>query len=373
MFAKLFPVLCAAFLLIVTPFDLVHAQDQNKQSSAPTSASSAAETSPTPIPTPIPPAVQPVDLTVSPISMNLVTDPNTPTSSTMKIRNNSDKPEFLRLRLNTFSANETGDSPVIREFDPEDEMANWLKFSETEFRIGPGEWKTVQLTFSPPATAALGYYYAILVERQAEASAEEGTSLIAGVPAILVLSEVHSPLAKRQLELVSFKAKNVQEYLPAEFEVIIKNTGNIQTLPIGNIFIDGQGINDIGMMQLNPAKGVILPGTERTFKMYWDDGFPRYVTEKDSLGKETKKLQWDFSNADKFRIGKFTATAFFIYDDGEKDIPTEATLSFWILPWKLIAVAVVAGILLLSGIILPIVIFTKQLRKKRLSKNDTTL
>lgn len=335
----------------------------------PRQSTDSATPSATPAPTPAPPAVQPVNLTVSPISVNLVTDPGTTTSSSIRIRNNSDKPEFLRLRLNTFSANQTGDAPVIREFDPTDESARWITFSETEFRISPGEWKTLQLTFSPPATAALGYYYAILVERQSEALTEEGASLISGVPAILVLSEVRSPLAKRQLELVSFKAsKNLYEYLPAEFEVVIRNAGNIQTLPLGDIFIDGQSTNDIGIMQLNPAKGMILPGTERTFKVYWDDGFPRYIIEEDEFGNETRKLAWDFSNADRFRFGKYSATTLFVYDDGERDVPTEATLSFWVVPWKLLLIMLFVSALILVGIILPIVIVMKRLKKNRQAK-----
>lgn len=310
-------------------------------------ASVSATPQPTPTPTTAPAAVQPVNLTVSPISLNLSTDPGTTASSSIKIRNNSDKPEFLKLRLATFTANPTGDAPVIRDFDPADPVQKWLAFSESEFRVSAGEWKTIQLTFTPDQSAALGYYYAILVERQAEARAEDGASLITGVPAILVLTEVNSPLAKRQLELVSFKAtKRLYEYLPAEFLVTIKNTGNIQTLPLGDIFVDGERTNDIGIMQLNPAKGMILPDTERTYTVYWDDGFPRYVIQKDELGIESTELEWDFSRADRFRIGKFTATTLFVYDDGERDVPTEATVSFWVVPWRLIGLII--GLIILD-------------------------
>lgn len=324
----------------------------------------AASQSSTPTPTPVPPTVQPVNLTVSPISVNLITDPGVPKTTSIKIRNNASEPEFLKLRLATFTANTQGNAPVIRDFDASDETKGWLSFSETEFRVSAGEWKTVQLTFSPPQTAALGYYYAILVERQSEVVATEGSSVISGVPAILLLTEVRSPLAKKQLELVSFKAtKNLYEYLPAEFEVVIRNSGNIQTLPIGDIFIDGQRTNDIGIMALNPAKGMILPGTERRFTVNWSDGFPHYEIEKDEFGNEKKVLRWNFSDADTFRMGKFTATALFVYDDGERDIPTEAVLSFWVIPWKLLLLCLVIFILVLLGTVLPIIMLAKKIKK----------
>lgn len=292
-----------------------------------------------PIVTPAPAAIEPVNLTVSPISVNLVTDPGQLATTSIKIRNNSESPEFLTLRLATFTANASGDAPIIRDFENNDPTKEWLSFSEESFRVSAGEWKTIQLSFSPPESAALGYYYAVLVERQTETIAAEGASVISGVPAILVLTEVRSPLAKKQLELVSFTAtKRLYEYLPAEFKVVIKNTGNIQTLPIGDIFIDGQRTNDISIMQLNPAKGMILPGTQRTYTVNWNEGFPKFVSERNELGEEETKLEWDFSQADTFRIGKFTATTLFVYDDGERDIPTESSVSFWVIPWRLIGI-----------------------------------
>ncbi len=327
------------------------------------------QATPQPTPTPVPPAVQPVNLTLSPISLNLVTDPGTTTSGSIKIRNNGTDPEYLQLRLATFVANVAGDAPIIQDFAETDEAQDWFQFAEDNFRVGPGEWKTIPITFSPPQSAALGYYYAILVERQREVEIEEGQSLISGVPAILVLTEVNSPLAKRQLELVSFTvSKRLYEYLPIEFAVTIKNTGNVQAMPLGDIFIDGQRTKDLAAMPLNPTKGLILPGSQRTFLVQWDDGFPKYVTTTDEAGNETIKLDWDFSKVDRFKIGKFNATSLFIYDDGSKDIPTQATVSFWVVPWKLMIIAGLLIALVMVGIILPTYLLIRHLKKKKLKR-----
>jgi hypothetical protein len=38
----------------------------------------------------------------------------------------------------------------------------------------------------------------------------------------------------------------------------------------------------------------------------------------------------------KLRWGKYTANLLLVYDDGTKDVPIEGTLSFWVIPWRLI-------------------------------------
>jgi hypothetical protein len=48
-------------------------------------------------------------------------------------------------------------------------------------------------------------------------------------------------------------------------------------------------------------------------------------------------------------MGKYTAHMLLVYDNGERDIPIEAAVSFWIVPWRLIG-----GILL--AIITPAVL-----------------
>lgn len=308
---------------------------------------------------------QTINLTVSPISINVETDPGATTATTMRIRNNAEEPEQLKLSLATFSADATGSAPVFREFTPDEEFQYWVSFSEDEFVVNPGEWKQVEVFFSPPTDAALGYYYAILVERAAEVSVEEGQTKIAGVPAILLLASVRSPLAQKQLELVSFASvKRVYEYLPSEFEIKIKNSGNIQTMPSGNIFIDSVKNNDIGIISINPMRGTILPDSTRTFTVNWDEGFPVYKTATDEVGNKSKELSWDFSKAHLFRMGKYTATLLFVYDNGERDIPLEATVSFWVIPWRLILAAVVVLSLTLIGIFTPVLLFWRRATKK---------
>jgi hypothetical protein len=61
-----------------------------------------------------------------------------------------------------------------------------------------------------------------------------------------------------------------------------------------------------------------------------------------------RKLTWDFNSPlSKVRFGHYTADLLAVYDNGQEDVPLEATVSFWVLPWRLLGV--VALSLLFGG------------------------
>ncbi len=323
---------------------------QSSETAQVATPSSDLPTSPSPTPTPEPPE-QSLNLTVSPISVLLEVNPGEAVTGSMRILNNGTEVEELQLELATFSADSGGSKPIIRPFEPHEAHQSWLVPESRTVSVSPGEWKTISLTFSPPKEAALTYYYAVIVNRQANAELEGGGTVIAGAPAVLVLATVNSPNAKQELQLVSFKSpKKVYEFLPAEFEVQVENTGNVHLAPLGNVFIDGGGKKDIGILSFNQASGLVLPDTTRTYTVRWEEGFPFYetvsqdgVVELNEDGTVKRKLNWDLPLS-KLRFGKYTAHLLMVYDNGDRDVPVESTLTFWVVPWRFLAVA---GVILL--------------------------
>jgi hypothetical protein len=58
-----------------------------------------------------------------------------------------------------------------------------------------------------------------------------------------------------------------------------------------------------------------------------------------------KKKFW--KDAAKLRFGKYQAKLLLIYDDGHRDVPLEGTVSFWVVPWRLLlALLVNVGIII---------------------------
>lgn len=274
-----------------------------------------------------------MNVTLSPVTMQLETDPGKEVTSQIKIRNNSSVEEKLKLSLLPFEADRSGDRPLLRDARPEDTYLSWVTFDQKEIIIQPSEWKTVTVTFSPPDDAALSYYFAIQIERTGSTKTP-GETEIQGSPAILVLATVNSPFAEREIQLKDFSVQNTfLEFLPEEFVVRIENTGNVHVAPTGNIFIDGQGKKDLGIISVNPNSSSILPASTRNFTSVWDDGFPSYQ-EDDKEG--TTQLRFDFSKADRLRFGRYTAHLLLVYDNGTRDVPIESFVHFWVVPIRLI-------------------------------------
>jgi hypothetical protein len=195
-----------------------------------------------------------------------------------------------------------------------------------------------------PATASFGYYYAVVFSRADQPVITEGQkAVLTGGMATLVLLEAQVPNAKREVQVTDFSVdKQMFEFLPATFSVKLRNTGNVHLVPRGNIFIT-KGQEAIATLDVNPSIGSILPDSPRNFAPAWSDGFPHYVTKTqdnqivlDKQGQPEQELKWDFSQVSKLRFGKYTAKLLLVYDDGQRDVPIEATVSFWLVPWRLV-------------------------------------
>lgn len=326
--------------------------------------------------TPPPAAIQPIDLTLSPITLNLVANPGETIHSSMKVFNNSTEKEYLEINLAKFSADKSGSRPLISEFGPGDQYQHWLTFEKNKFEVNPSEWQTIDLEFSPPPEAALSYYYAIIVKRQVDTVEENATTVVSGAPAILVLANVFSPNAKQELQLAEFKTKKFYEYLPAEFEITIRNSGNVHLNPLGNIFIDKGKNKDIALLSINKENGLILPDSQRTYKAEWTEGFPVYepvlengVEKKDKNGNTVYKLNWDLTNIKQLRFGKYTANLLLVYDNGERDIPIESVVTFWVFPWRLVlAILGIIGGLIALGMLFSYFMFWRKNRRKMTSE-----
>ncbi len=301
--------------------------------------------------TPISTTVSPINLTLSPVTLFLETEPGLPTQAAIKVRNNSTETETLTISFGTFRADQTGQKPQLITPNPTDTFMDWISVETPTIEVSPGEWETITVDFKPPAEAALSYYYTIVINRSSDVQAP-GETVIKGAPAVLLLATVKSPNALRSLELNAFTAQwPVLDFLPQTFSVNIKNAGNVHVVPAGNIFIDGQGKKDLAVLTLNPSYSAILPDSSRTLEVTWNEGFPQKISDPTTppSGLKIGSTYWDFAHADRFRLGKYTAHLLMVYDNGERDVPIESFVSFWVIPWQLLLVGCVLIALVIIG------------------------
>jgi len=287
-------------------------------------------------------------LTTSPLPISLKAKPGEAVETELRVRNSGTKTEKLKIGLMKFSAFGEEGKPKLEDRGEGDEYFDWVKFSKSEFEAAPNEWQSIKMSIALPKTAAFGYYYAVTFSRANDNTAEgDLETAIRGGSATLVLLEADVPGAKREVAIDEFRVeKRSYEFLPARFSIKLRNTGSIHTAPTGTIFIN-RGSSQVGTVSVNGTKGNILPASTRNFASEWTDGFPAYRA-KEADGKAVLKedgqpvyeLAWDLGQLKRLRFGKYTATLVMVYDDGTRDVPLEATVSFWVIPWRMIFAAI---------------------------------
>src|SRR5581483_737544 len=184
------------------------------------------------------------------------------------------------------------------------------------------------------------------------------TAKVQGAVASFVLLNAQAPGEKKHLAVTSFTADHKSyEFLPVNFTIRVHNSGNIYAGASGNIFIM-RGKKQVGVLTVNGNHGLVLPGSNRVFKASWSDGFPVYkavydangqpVTGKD--GKPKVQLSWNFSKVSKLRFGHYTAQLALVYNDGQRDVPISGTVSFWVIPWRIIGGLLVVALFVGIGV-----------------------
>jgi hypothetical protein len=319
------------------------------------------------------------NLSVTPVVANILAKPGVATSTKIQVKNNNTSSERVKVSLLKLQSNDRDGTPVLIEAQAADEFTKWAQFSETSFVAEPNVWKTIDLTINPPQSAAFGYYYAVVFTREDPQNQSQITNLN-GAIAIPVLLDVNAPGEVRKADITQFTSdKKSYEFLPATFTVELLNKGNTHVAPRGNVFIT-KGGKSVGMIEINQAKGNILPNSRRQFTAEWADGSPVYkLKEADGKvvlenGKQTRFLSWSNFDPSNIRFGKYHAKVALVYNDGTSDIATEAELDFWVIPWRILGIGLLIFLFFAAGlwalVIRPLRKGVKKLPSVRLKKKQ---
>lgn len=307
-------------------------------------------------------------LQVTPSPLVTTLKPGTPSELELKIRNAGTTTEELKIEARSFKlGNDTGQVDLDDTTPPD--ISPFLSFSNPNFNIPAKQWFTQKVRISLPKEAGCSYSFALVISRRAAPKATEGGRVIKGSLAVFTLVNTDRPDCKRQLEVASFTtSKGVYEYLPADLTIKFKNTGNSIVQPYGNVYLQ-RGADDtapITTLPVNDNRAHILPGSTRSLKASWTSGFPVY---------RDGKLVWDWAKIADLRIGKYTAKLVAVYNDGGRDVPVVQTVSFWVIPWKILAGLALVVLLVLFAVGMIIWQIIKLVRRgrarRRRGSNDT--
>lgn len=290
-------------------------------------------------------------ITVSPVLFDESMDPGQGKQGVIRVQNDTNQTQtYYASTQNFVGKGEEGQQEFLTE-EQETGLASWIKLERQSVMLEPGKASDIKWTVSVPQNAEPGGHYAAVFFAM-QPKDDKGSSVgIGGRTGILFLVNVSGNI-RESAQIESFKVMDSSDtnkaeetsfinHLPAYFETRVKNTGSVHLRPEGEITIKNMFGSEVGKIQANPANGRVLPDGIRKYRTMYGpkdevvgDGF------WSGLMREWKGLGF----------GKYTAELNAKY--GNQNQPLAASLTFWIIPWRL-AVAIL-GLLVMLVVLLKV-------------------
>lgn len=280
----------------------------------------------TPAPTPQNTANNGQALEIAPPVIYLSVDPGQTLKTQIFIRDISSGNLIVNGTVNNFVAGGEDGTPKIL-LDNKDSandpytLVNWVAPLPSLLLI-PREIKSMTATVTVPKDAAPGGHYGVIRFTSTPPSVDgSGVSLAASIGVLLLVTvsgNVKQGLSVQELSVNhNGKTSGFFESGPLQFIEKFKNTGNVHVQPIGQVSITDMFGKKLAAVNVNLPPGNILPQSTRQFKQPLD---------KTVIGN--KRL-----------FGKYTASLKATYGTDKKVVTS--TITFWVIPYRLIAAIIV--------------------------------
>jgi len=264
------------------------------------------------------------DFVVGPGRSEIVLSPGESVTKVITVTNRiTDGREFL-LEIEDITGTADGSKSVTLsdgERGPYS-VQDYISVPATSFTLDLGERARIPVTISVPADAEPGGHYgSVLVStvRSSDAQAVNTpqSPVIARIGSLFfirVKGDVETGGVTKEISLIN--DTRWFEKGPIDFGVVYENTGSVHLNPYGEVTITNMFGEQVGFVELEPW--FVLPQSLRLREISWDR---------------------------EFLLGRYTAVA--QVNRGYDDIVDEVSVSFWVLPWK-----IVAGLFLIIFVVL---------------------
>jgi hypothetical protein len=268
---------------------------------------------------------------ISPPSVERTEDPGTTGEGILKITNNSATQLTFKAFVRDFVVDNPDGIPHVligNTLSTKYSASAWIGVSPNSFTLAPGKTQELSYYLQIPKDARPGGHYAAVMYEPQEALGAQGTG--AGVEThIGSLFYIHvKGNIVENASVKSFSANNFQEYGPVTIKTQIANSSDTDIKPQGTITVK----NILGQVAYSQPleEHNIYPEAVRNFQ--------------NTLGH-------------KFMFGPYTAELKATYGEAYNHT-LFASLTFFILPWKIVA-------LVLLAIIVIVLLFIWLRRKKK--------
>jgi hypothetical protein len=257
-------------------------------------------------------------VSLSPLTFEINVNKGEAVSNYITVFNNEAGKQSYILEAEDFSAvGETGNVVIDRDAPKQVSAKQWITFEPQSFEVDAGQSRDIQFTLHVPLDADPGGKYTSLLVSSAPTAAIGGGVGIASKVASLLLIRVAGDITEK-VTVQSFDAPAFSESGPVDLTLRLKNEGTVHLKPAGYVFIKNWSGGETDKIAVPQER--IIPGTTRATKVTWNS---------------------------KWLFGKYTANFTGIY--GAANDPLTASVSFWVIPWKLIG-SVLLGLFLIGFI-----------------------
>ena len=224
------------------------------------------------------------------------------------------------------------------------EISTWINLPSAPITLHPGQSTTLNLSAQVPVNVSPGAHFGgVFITSQPPKLGANGSGIGLSVGGIMSLTVAGTIVDSASLQEFSTD-KQVYSDANINFNTKIQNAGNVLVSPHGVIQVTDMLGHQVATITVNDSAAPVFPASERVYRSSW--------------------------KATGLAFGRYEAVGSFSYGAAEKKT-ISGTTSFWILPWKPIALflgSILAIVLLMYAAIRMYI--RRKLREMGISGND---
>lgn len=243
------------------------------------------------------------------------------------LKNSSDSEQTYYLLSKDISGVKEDGVPIFADPGAEVtgfELSTWVTFQAEPIILSPKASVSIPIKISIPQDATPGSHFGgVFVSMEPPRLRESGASVGYEVGSLISIRIAGDALESARIR--EFSTQKVIHSSPdVTFSIRVENPGNVLVRPRGPLQIRNMLGKDVGLLTVNDSQAGVFPGTTRPFTVRWQE--------------------------DGLAFGRYQATVGLLYGEKGGQTTVSATVSFWILPIKIIvpALGVLSLVLLLA-------------------------
>ena len=256
-------------------------------------------------------------LAISPPTFELAANAGDVLKNSLRVDNLVDIPLEVSVDARNFTAlGEEGGIDLTPAGEDNFSLASWISVSPKKVTIPPHESKTFDYTIDIPINASPGGRFGSIIFQTAPSTELSGQSGVAISQEVgtLIFVKIAGAVTEKASVAGFTTINNIHNKGPVDFDIRIKNDGNVHFKPKGTITISNFFGKQIATIPINEQN--VLPGATRKMDASWGSGM---------------------------FFGRYNATLSLVY--GKDGQVITASTAFWGFPYKLMGLILLVLVL----------------------------